>query len=131
MTLTDSQRRVLRILARGRSNLHHIYQQGRLGERAAERILTDLCADQLAHEVDRDLYQITRAGREALDRDYPDEAGFLENTTVIHDAPAIKTIRLHGDRGIAEIQVDEESIPMLANALSEALPESFDEIPRR
>ena len=126
MTLTDSEQRVLRILARGRSNTHHVYQQGQLSERAAKRVLTELCTRQLAHEVDRDLYQITSNGRDALERDYPDEAGFLQDTEVIHDAPMIKTIRLHGDRSIIEVQVDAESAPLLADALAEALPDHVD-----
>lgn len=121
MGLTDAQRRALRILAHGRSNVHHIAQQGGFGESGTERVLADLCAAGLALEVDRDLYAITQAGRETLDGTYPDEAGFLQDVGIIHDAPSVKTLRLHGDRKPVEVQVDEESAALLAETATDLL----------
>lgn len=127
MNLDDDTRRVLRVLARGRSNLHHICQQSGLGDAAAERALSTLGRAGLVVEVDRALYALTPDGLDALDRDYPDEAGFLQKTEVIHDAPAIKTIRMRGDRGHVEIQLDEESVTTVADALREVLADTHGE----
>jgi len=127
MELTDAHERVLRVLAHGRSNTHHICQQASLDEHAAEEALVTLCAERLAVEVDRNLYEITPPGRGVLDRDYPAEAGFLRESSVIHDAPTIKTLRLRGDRGLVEVQVDEESVLVLADALVEILADTHGE----
>ena len=124
MDVSDTRERVLRVLAHGRSNTHHVCQQAGLDERAAERVLAELTADRLAVEVDRNLYEVTAAGRESLDRDYPAEAGFLEETELIHDAPAIKTLRLRGDRGLVEVQVDEASVPKLAATVARVLADT-------
>lgn len=115
MGLTEPQRRALRVLAHGRSNVTHVAQRGEFGDRGAEQVLTDLCAEGLALEVDRNLYAITRAGRDALEDSYPAEAGFLQDISVIHDAPSVKTVRFHGERRSVEIQVDSESVSMLAD----------------
>jgi predicted transcriptional regulator len=119
MGLTEPQRRALQILAHGRSNLTHVTQQGEFGDSGAEQVLADLCAEGLALEVDRNLYAITREGREALDDPYPAEAGFLQEISVIHDAPSVKTVRFHGERRAVEIQVDSESAPVLAETATD------------
>ena len=119
MELTDAHERVLQVLAHGRSNTHHICQQAGLKQQTVENILGDLCSELLAVEIDRNLYESTTAGRKRLSGDYPAEAGFLQDIAVIHDAPDIKTIRLQGDRGLTEIQVDAESVHMLADAAAE------------
>lgn len=119
MELTDTHKRVLQVLAHGRSNTHHICQQAGLNEQTVESILGDLCAELLAVEIDRNLYETTAAGRERLSGDYPAEAGFLQDVAVIHDAPEIKTVRLQGDRRLTELQVDAESVHMLAEAVAE------------
>ncbi len=121
MGLTEPQRRALQILAHGRSNVTHVSQQGEFGDRGAEQVLADLCRSGLALEVDRNLYAITPAGREALDRPYPAEAGFLEDISVIHDTPSVKTVRFHGERKSVEIQVDSESTPLLAETATDLL----------
>ncbi|WP_276997668.1 hypothetical protein [Haloquadratum walsbyi] len=121
MTQDDAKKRILQVLAHGRSNTHHIYQQSNLDDEVVPEVLAQLCASGLVTEVDRGLYSITPAGLDRLDHDYPSEAGFLTTTEVIHDAPTIKTIRLHGDRQIVETQVDDESVTMLADALYEVL----------
>ena len=125
----DAARRVLRVLAHGRANVHHVCQQSGLGEAAAERVPASLGADGLVTQVDRGLYSIAPDGLEALDREYPGEAGFLQDAAVIHDAPAVKTVRLRGDRGLVEVQVDETSVTMLASALGEALAETHGDHP--
>jgi hypothetical protein len=119
MGLTEPQRRALQILAHGRSNLTHVAQQGEFGDGGARQVLADLCAEGLALEVDRNLYAITREGREALDDPYPAEAGFLQEISVIHDAPSVKTVRFHGERRAVEIQVDSESAPVLAETATD------------
>lgn len=119
MGLTDAQRRALQILAHGRSNVTHVSQQGEFGDHGAEQVLTDLCASGLALEVDRNLYAITPAGRDALDRPYPAEAGFLQDISVIHDAPSVKTVRFHGERKSVEIQVDSDAAPLLAETVTD------------
>jgi hypothetical protein len=127
MSLTDVQRRALRILARGRSNVHHVAQQGGFGDSEAKRVLTGLCTAGLALEVDRDLYAITQAGRETLDGTYPDEAGFLQDVSVIHDAPSVKTLRLHGERRPVAVQVDEDSVALLAETATDLLAVTREE----
>lgn len=127
MDLSDDTRRVLRVLARGRSNRHHVCQQSGLDDADAERALATLGTAGLVIEVDRELYAITPDGLDALDRDYPAEAGFLQETEVVHDAPTIKTIRMHGDRGHVEVQVDEESVTTVADALREVLADTHGE----
>ncbi|RXK47941.1 hypothetical protein [Halorientalis pallida] len=127
MDLTDEHERALQVLAHGRSNTHHVCQQADLDERSVKAVLADLCGAHLVVEVDRDLYQITRSGREALEGDYPVEVGFLQASDVIHDAPNIKTVRLRGDRGFAEVQVDATSVHALADALAEVLAETHGE----
>lgn len=127
MTLDDDTRRVLRVLARGRSNRHHICQQSGLGDTDAERAIATLGTVELVIEVDRELYAITPDGLDALARDYPAEAGFLQETEVIHDAPAVKTIRMRGDRGHVEVQIDAESITTVADALREVLADTHGE----
>lgn len=127
--LDDAARKVLQVLAHGRANVHHVCQQSGLGEAAAEQVLAGLGTEGLATQVDRRLYSITPEGIKALDREYPDEAGFLQDASVIHDAPAVKTVRLRGDRGLAEVQVDETSVTMLADALQEVLADTHEEHP--
>jgi hypothetical protein len=118
---------VLRVLARGRANTHHICQQSGLDDAAATQVLAQLSAADLITEVDRGLYAITAAGLERLDRDYPAEAGFLHAAEVIHDAPSIKTVRLRGDRGLVEVQIDEESVTTLAGALQEVVADTHSD----
>lgn len=124
MELTDDARRVLRVLAHGRSNVHHICQQGSLDEAAAKRVLATLGDAGLATEVDRGLYAVTPDGLSLLERSYPDEAGFLRDVEVIHDAPTVKTIRMRGDRGHVEVQVDENSVVEITDALREVLADT-------
>lgn len=115
---------VLQVLAHGRANLHHVCQQSGLDDTAATQVLAQLSAAGLVTEVDRGLYSITTAGLERLDRDYPAEAGFLRAAEVIHDAPSIKTVRLRGDRGLVEVQIDDESVTTLAGALQEVVADT-------
>lgn len=124
MELTDDARRILQILAHGRSNLHHICQQSQLDESAATRQLTTLSDAGLVTEVDRGLFAVTTEGLASLDTAYPDEAGFLRETTVIHDAPSVKTLRLRGDRGHVEVQVDTESVVEVADMLTQVLADT-------
>ena len=124
MDTTDGTRSVLRVLAHGRSNIHHICQQSGHSEAAADEALATLTDAGLAMEVDRGLYAITSAGIDALDRPYPDAAGFLRETSIVHDAPEIKTVRLRGDRGLVELQVDERSVVVLADALLTVLKDT-------
>ena len=84
MDTTDGTRSVLRVLAHGRSNIHHICQQSGHSEAAADEALATLTDAGLAMEVDRGLYAITSAGIDALDRPYPDAAGFLRETSIVH-----------------------------------------------
>lgn len=129
MEITDSTREVLRILAHGRSNVHHICQQSGFGDAAAQDVLATLTDAGLAMEVDRGLYAITSDGVDALDRPYPAEAGFLRDTTVVHDAPDIKTVRLRGDRGLVEVQIDDRSVVLLADALLRVLSDTHPDHP--
>lgn len=129
MEIADSTRQVLRILAHGRSNIHHICQQSGFGEAAAHNALAALTDAGLAVEVDRGLYAITPDGLDALDRPYPAEAGFLRDSTVIHDTPDIKTVRLRGDRGLVEVQVDNRSVVLLADALEKVLADTHSDHP--
>lgn len=127
MQRSDDAREVLRVLAHGRANRHHICQQSGLGAEAAEAVLGGLAADGLVTEVDRGLYAVTAAGKAALDRDYPAEGGFLREADVIHDAPATKTVRMRGDRDVVEVQVDAESVAVLADALREVLDDTHSD----
>jgi hypothetical protein len=115
---------VLQVLAHGRSNSHHLCQQTGRGEQAVAETLAACSAAGLVTEVDRDLYQITSAGVDRLDREYPAEAGFLQETDLIHDAPTVKTVRLQGDRSLVEIQVDEDSIVTLAETVLRVLSDT-------
>ncbi|SDG28243.1 hypothetical protein [Halorientalis regularis] len=124
MDLNDDARRVLQVIAHGRSNRHHIRQQSALAEADATDILATLTDAGLVTEVDRGLFAITSDGRDELDREYPAEAGFLRETSVIHDAPTIKTLRLRGDRGLVEVQVDEQSVLKMAGALGTVLADT-------
>ncbi|MFB6256772.1 MAG: hypothetical protein ABEH58_08645 [Haloplanus sp.] len=120
----DGDRQVLRVLARGRSNRHHLCQRSGLDDVELDRVLTTLGTAGLVTEIDRGLYAITPAGRDALDSDYPAEAGFLQGSAVVHDAPTIKTIRLRGDRRRVEVQVDDDSVLAMADAVREVLAET-------
>lgn len=119
---------VLQVLAHGRSNSHHLCQQTGRSEQAVAETLAACSAAGLVTEVDRDLYQITSAGTEKLDRAYPAEAGFLQETELIHDAPTVKTIRLQGDRSLVEVQVDEESVADLADTVVRVLGDTHGEV---
>jgi DNA-binding transcriptional ArsR family regulator len=125
----DTARRVLRVLAHGRANVHHVCQQSGLGDEAAERLLASPGADGPVTQVDRGLYSIAPDGLDAHDCEYPAEAGFLQGAAVVHDAPAVKTVRLRGDRRVVEVQVDEESVTKLAGALREVLADTHGEHP--
>ena len=124
MELNDDARRVLRVIAHGRSNRHHICQQGGLAEADATEILATLTEGGLVTEVDRGLFAITSDGLDELDGEYPAEAGFLRETSVIHDAPTINTLRLRGDRGLVELQVDEQSVLKMAGVLRTVLADT-------
>jgi DNA-binding transcriptional ArsR family regulator len=124
MKLNDDARRVLQVIAHGRSNRHHICQQSGLAEADATEHLATLTGAGLVTEVDRDLFAITSDGLDELNREYPTEAGFLREISVIHDAPTIKTLRLRGDRGLVEVQVDEQSVLKLAGALRTVLADT-------
>jgi hypothetical protein len=115
---------VLQVLAHGRSNSHHLCQQTGRGEQAVAETLAACSAAGLVTEVDRDLYQITSAGVDRLDREYPAEAGFLQETDLIHDAPTVKTVRLQGDRSLVEVQVDEDSVGTLAETVLRVLSDT-------
>ncbi|MEF8908253.1 MAG: hypothetical protein V5A13_10360 [Haloarculaceae archaeon] len=128
MDIEEEAADVLQVLAHGRSNSHHLCQQTGRSEQALAETLAACTAAGLVTEVDRDLYQITPAGREKLDRAYPAEAGFLQETDLIHDAPAVKTIRLRGDRGVVEVQVDEESVADLADAVVRILGDTHGDV---
>lgn len=127
MSDKGTQERVLQVLAHGRSNVHHVCQQSGLNNKAARETLAKLCATGLVTEVDRGLYAITSTGLDQLDHEYPSEAGFLNTTEVIHDSPTIKTLRLRGDRGLVELQVDDESVQTLADALHDILSDTHTE----
>lgn len=124
MDITDSTRNVLQVLAHGRSNIHHICQQTGYSKTATQEALATLSEAGLAMEVDRGLYAITSAGIDTLEQPYPDAAGFLREASIIHDTPEIKTVRLRGDRGLVELQVDERSVVVLADALLTVLEDT-------
>jgi hypothetical protein len=126
MKLDDDARRVLQITAHGRSNRHHICQQSGLAEAEVIEHIATLTAAGLVTEVDRDLFTITSDGLDELTREYPTEAGFLQETSVIHDAPMIKTLRLRGERGLVEVQVDGQSVLKLAEAIQNVLADTHD-----
>ncbi|MFT4881277.1 MAG: hypothetical protein ACI9CA_002286 [Natronomonas sp.] len=128
MDVDEHTEDVLQVLAHGRSNSHHLCQQTGRGEQAVAETLAACSAAGLVTEVDRDLYQITSAGVDQLDRDYPAEAGFLQETGLIHDAPTIKTVRLRGDRGLVEVQVDDDSVADLADTVVHVLSDTHGDI---
>lgn len=124
MELDDDVRRILQVIAHGRSNHHHICQQSGLAETDVTEHLATLTGAGLVAEVDRGLFEITSDGLDELDQEYPAEAGFLQETSVIHDAPTIKTLRLRGERGLVEVQVDEQSVLTLAGSLRTVLADT-------
>lgn len=124
MELTDDTRRILQVLGVGRANVHHICQQGHLDEPSARRHLAALGDDGLVTEVDRNLFAVTPEGRAALDAPYPDEAGFLQEATVVHDTQTIKTLRFHGESGCVEVQVDTDSVTEVADSLGTVLSDT-------
>jgi hypothetical protein len=128
MDIGEDAADVLQVLAHGRSNSHHLCQQTGCSEQAVAETLAACTAAGLVTEVDRDLYQITPPGREKLDRAYPAEAGFLQDTELIHDAPTVKTIRLQGDRSLVEVQVDEGSVADLADTVVRVLGDTHGDV---
>jgi hypothetical protein len=128
VTATDQPPALLRVLAHGRANINHLCQQTGLAEETVLERLAECAAAGFVTEIDRNLYQITQAGLAELDRDFPSEAGFLQDVDLIHDAPTIKTIRLRGDRGLVEVQVDGDSIALLADTVIEILGDTHGDI---